>query len=157
VEKPLMLFLNDSQVIPQSLFTARLIGDRMVVKLTCPSIRERQTSVLVEQLAATVARAKGRLVLELSEVHTCTCAWINAMLDLAKQCRAAGGELLLISVPDSLRKLLIGTGLSKNFTIVSRAAKARAILGLADIEPWKLALVRLLDLPVAQGQYAKAA
>lgn len=152
-----MLFLNDTQVFPQALFTIRSIGDRMVIKLMCPSVRERQSSVLMEQLRETVTKAKGRIVLELSEVQSCTCAGINAMMELSKLCRAEGGELLLVRVPESLRKLLILTGLTRQLTIVSQPSKVREVLGQAAVEPWKLAVARLLDLPLAESQYSRAA
>ena len=152
-----MLFLNDAQVFPQALFTIRSLGDRMVIKLMCPSVRERQSSVLLEQLSETVAKAKGRVVLELSEVQSCSCAGINAMMELSKQCRAEGGELLLVQVPESLRKLLVHTGLTRHLTIVNHPSKVREILGQFAVEPWKLAIARLLDLPLAESQYSRAA
>ncbi len=143
-----MLYLNEAQVIPQALFTAQSIGDRLVVKLLCPAVRERQCAVLVDQLLDAVGKTNGRLVLELSEVQTCTCAWINGMLDLSKRCRAQGGDLLLVGVPEHLRKVLNSTGLGRHLTIVTQAAQTRALLGKAVVEPWKLAVARLLDLPM---------
>jgi len=152
-----MLFLNETQFIPQAMFTVRSIGDRFVIKLLCPSVHERQAIILSEQLAAVVLRSKGRLVLELSEMKSCTCAWINALLALSKRCRDEGGQLLLVSVPEAFRAVLASTGLTKHLAIISHPLETREILGLPNVERWKLALARLLDLPGVDTPYAKAA
>jgi anti-anti-sigma factor len=132
-----------------TMFTVSRVGDSAVVSLCCSKIDEGQAQSLRTYLLGLAHNCGGRLAVELAGVRGFTCAWINVLLELSDRCEAVGGKLVLFGLRKEHRALLGKTGLAKRLAIVTCRTKALEMLGSATIAPWRLALARLFDIPVA--------
>jgi len=135
--------------LPETMFTLSRVGDVAVVNITCPAIRERQAEVLGRYLSDLCAQVEGRLILELSGVGSFACAWINELLRVTRRCRSMGGQLVLTGMPLRDVRVLESTGLAKHLCLAKSRADALSHLGESSVAPWRLAVARLLDIPVA--------
>lgn len=148
-----------------TMFTVGRVGDSAVVSLCCTKIDEGQALGLRTYLLGLAHNCGGRLALELAGVRGFTCAWINVLIELSERCDAVGGKLVLFGLRREHMAMLAKTGLARRLTIVTCRTKALEMLGSATIAPWRLALARLFDIPVAipfeqparSGRLARAA
>jgi anti-anti-sigma factor len=150
--------LDDAQLLPMTTLSLGRIGDAGLVKLSCPSIRERQAAVLGRHLHEVAEHVRGRLVLEVSCVSQFTCAWINTLIALARRCRDLGGELILMGLSRKEVAMLRATGLEKYLCLAHGQQEVLKRLGQHRGPQWKVALAKLLKLPVSPVPgYARAA
>lgn len=134
------------------------VGSVAVVALTSPCIMERQATQVLTFLSTIARQNSGKVVLDVSNVGRFSCAWINALLGLTNECRGFGGNLVLVGLKGEDVKLFRHTGLLERFTRASDRVEGCALLGERIVSPWRLAVARLLDLPVAQpGEPARKA
>ena len=132
-----------------TMFTLSRVGDSAVVSLCCSKIEESQCNGLHSYLLGLARNSGGRLALELAGVRNFSCAWINAMMELTRECRALGGQLVLFGLRTEHQTILERTGLVRQLVVASSRTRALELLGSATIAPWRLAIARLLDIPVA--------
>lgn len=135
--------------LPETMFTLSRQDDVAVLSLTCPAIRERQASTLGRYLTSLCEQVQGRMILEVSGVGSFSCAWINELLSVTHQCRAFGGNLVLVGVHERDLRVLRTTGLMRHLSIAQSRQEAMGAFGKAPLTPWRLAVARLLDIPVA--------
>jgi len=138
--------------LSDTMFTLSRVGDIAVVSLTCPAIREHQAHVLGRYLQELCDDVTGRVVLEVTGVAQFSCAWINTLLSLTHRCRAMGGNLVILGMPAQDERMLRSTGLDKHLYLRPSRSAAFAEFGTPSLAPWRLALARLLDIPVEPGQ-----
>ncbi len=138
-----------ARLTTETMFTLSRVGDSAVVSLCCTKIEESQCDGLHSYLLGLARNSGGRLALELAGVRNFSCAWINAMMELTRECRALGGQLVLFGLRTEHRTILERTGLARQMTVASSRTRALELLGSATIAPWRLAVARLLDIPVA--------
>lgn len=139
----------DSFPLPQSLCETTCRSGVGFVSMTARSVRERQTAALQPHLNAICDEYDGRMVIDASRVDQFTCAWVNCLIGLSRRCRTLGGELMIAGVPRFARDLFASTGLDKHLHMVTSADHALGEFGLPTVAPWRLAVARLLDIPVA--------
>lgn len=144
------------QPLNDTMFTLSRAGNVAVVSLTCPAIREHQSQVLGRYLQELCDGVAGRLVLEVAGVSQFSCAWINTMLSLTQRCKAMGGNMVILGMPEKDARTLRGTGIDRHLCLRPTRSAALAEFGEASLAPWRLAVARLLDIPVA-GDRRRAA
>lgn len=71
---------------------------------TAPALRTRALEV--------IAQGHPRLVLDLAAVTFCDSSGLNALINVARCAKGAGGSLALAAVPDRLARMLDLTGVS---------------------------------------------
>jgi anti-anti-sigma regulatory factor len=156
VGEPSMM-LATAEPLPETMFTLSRAGEVAILSLTCPTIRERQAAVLGNYLNSLASQVGGRLVVEVSGVGSFGCAWINQLLSLTGHCRSFGGELVILGMPERDARVLRSTGLARHLVLASSRSEALSRFATGNISPWRLAVARLLDIPVAEAPIAKAA
>jgi anti-anti-sigma regulatory factor len=147
----------ESVPMPETMFSLSRVGHVAVVTLMCPSVRERQAAVLGRYLGDLCDQVQGRVILEVAGVGSFTCAWINELLAITRRCRAFGGNLVLIGLPERDERVLRSTGLLKHLTLARGRPEALNEFGDQPVAPWRLAVARLLDIPISIPQASKAA
>lgn len=140
--------------LPDTMFTLSRVGDVAVVSLTCPAIREHQAQVLGRYLQELCEEVTGRVVLEVTGVAQFSCAWINTLLSLTRRCRALGGTMVVLGMAPKDEQVLRSTGLDKHLFLRSSRSAALAEFGAPSLAPWRLAVARLLDIPVGERRRA---
>jgi anti-anti-sigma regulatory factor len=143
--------------LPETMLTLARAGDIAVVSLTCKTIRERQASALGRYLSNLCEQVSGRLVLEVAGVGSFGCAWINELLTVSGQCRSFGADLVVLGMPERDARVMRTTGITRHLTLAHSRAEALAKLGAPSVAPWRLAVARLLDIPVGTPALSKAA
>jgi hypothetical protein len=79
------------------------------------------------------------------------------MLSLTQRCRSLGGNLVVLGMPTKDERMLRSTGLDKHLYLRSSRAAALAEFGTPSLAPWRLAVARLLDIPVQNQSVRRAA
>jgi anti-anti-sigma factor len=124
-------------------------GDAAVVTLACPAVREWETSVLSSYLSDIVERNRGRtLVIDVAGVAQFSCAWINALIGLTDRVARMGGQMVVVGLSRDARRLLKSTGLTRRLHLAGSQAEALSWTGDSEIAPWRLAVARMLSIPV---------
>jgi anti-anti-sigma factor len=145
--------LTLSRPVSLPVLTYSRVGHAAVVLLAGESIRDEESTVLKGRLIGLASDHKGTIVLDLTQVGTFSCAWINTMLDIRSACTQLGGDLALTGLNRPMRDFFRSTGLEDRFLIANDRFHALALLGLELVSPWRLAVARLLDIPVAVPSY----
>src|SRR5262245_26788443 len=142
--------MTDKETQPNDLmFTLSRIGDAAVVTLACPVVLDQQARQLGEYLSALARNVGGRMAVEVAGIGSFSCAWINTLIELTQRCRMLGGDLVVYGRSRTHVKLLRRTGLTRHLHVAPGRAAALTMLGAASVSPWRLAVARLLDIPVA--------
>lgn len=134
---------------PQSVISVAHVGAVSVVAVSFPVIRERQAQLLERPLSDIVDMAKGKLAMDLSQVGSFSCAWINSLISLTRRCRTQGGDLVLFAMEAASARTIRDTGLLSHLTLERDKLAALQRLGEEPASGWRLAVARMLDLPVA--------
>jgi len=150
VAEPIMLALQRAEhTPPQSVVSVSHVGKAAVVSLNFPVIRERQANLLEGPLSDLCDLAQGRVAMDLSQVTSFSCAWINALICLTRRCRTQGGELVLFGMDAASARTIRDTGLLDHLVLERDKASALKALGEEPVSNWRLAVARMLDIPVA--------
>lgn len=109
----------------------RRVGRAAVARVVREKISEHEADVVkADALAAAAAPGAGhRLVLDLSEVQMITSAGLGAMISIERECKAAGGKVVLFGMSDELQALFRMTKLDRLFVVKPDEAAAVAVVG----------------------------
>lgn len=139
---------------PQSVLSVAQAGTVSVVAVSFPVIRERQAMLLQRPLSDLVDVAHGRVAMDLSQVGSFSCAWINTLIALTRRCRSQGGDLVLFAMDSASARTIRDTGLLSHLTLERDKFTALSAFGEAPAAGWRMAVARMLDLPVAIPEVA---
>jgi len=116
---------EDAPVLATSThMTARLFGSVVEVSVTCDSVNERVSGVLLREIGAVLDGGYNRLVLDFGECSMLTSAGIGMLITLRDRMKKSGGSLAIYAVSDSVMEVLKITKIS---TFVScRATRQEA-------------------------------
>lgn len=146
-----MFAIQETHQLPDTMFTLSRVGDAAIVSLACPAIHEAQAKVLGRYLKQLVAEVGGRLVLEVAGVGSFNCSWINALIELSRQCERLGGRLFVLGIPRREQGLIRTTGLDRYINMTTSRAEALRSFESPGAPTWRLGLTRLLELPAPQA------
>lgn len=133
-------------------------GDAAVVTLACPAVREWQASVLSTYLNDVVERNRGRtVVVDVAGIGQFSCAWINTLIGLTERVARMGGQLVVVGLSRESRRLLKSTGLVRRLHLAGSTSEALAMTGDGAIAPWRMAVARMLAIPVQTPSSRRAA
>ncbi|MDX9912578.1 MAG: STAS domain-containing protein [Phycisphaerales bacterium] len=115
--------------------TMRALGDGVanatiedgvaIVRIAADSLREREVARVLPDLQMLCDDCDGRIVLSFSRVRAMSSACINAIIELHRRCKDAGGRLVVCELPVELREILSIVKLDRAVTIESDEARAR--------------------------------
>jgi len=91
-------------------------------------IEKNQAFELLETLDDIMARNISRFIIEMSEFGYMNSTGLNVLINILTKARKAGGEVVIASVPDNIRSLMLITKLNSIFTIVDNEQEAQKIL-----------------------------
>jgi len=140
-----------TQPSPQTMFTLSRVGDAAMVILSCPAVREWQSSVLSNYLAEVVEHNRGRVVLDIKGISQFTCAWLNSLISLSDRCKELGGMFVVVGMSRQGQRLMRDAGLNKRLQLAESGEEALSLLGASSVAPWRRAVARLLSIPVASS------
>jgi anti-anti-sigma regulatory factor len=142
---------------PQSVVSVAQVGNVTLVSLSFAVIREQQALLLERPLSDLVDMASGKVAMDHSQVASFSCAWINTLIALTRRCRAQGGDLLLYGMAPFSSRTIRDTGLESHLHLVHDKVAALKAFGEEPLATWRLALARMLDIPVAIEETVPAA
>ena len=118
----------EDAVLSQSCNVAmEMRGDTAVVSISSTSADPAASGVLAE--VSRLARgARGKVVLDASQVRPINCAWLNLMIELTRQCRAMGGEMVVSGLCHDSRKAVRRSGLNPLLNVVAKPEEGIALI-----------------------------
>ncbi len=134
---------------PTMLFSTSFTDGIVTVAVIGPTVRERHVPALVRYLAEIADEHDGRMVVSMAGARSFTCAWLNALVALSRRCRHLGGRLVVTGLTRETEKLLRESGLDQHLSFTHDQNDARMAVECGSIAPWRLAVARLLSIPVA--------
>lgn len=134
---------------PQSVLSVAHLGNVSIIAVNFAVIRERQAQLLERPLSDIVDMAKGKVAMDLSQVGSFSCAWINSLISLTRRCRSQGGDLVLFAMDSASSRTIRDTGLLSHLTLERDKVGALKRLGEEPASGWRMAVARMLDIPVA--------
>jgi anti-anti-sigma regulatory factor len=138
-----------TQPSAESMFTLSRVGDAAMVILSCPAVREWQSSVLSNYLTEVVEQNEGRVVIDVSGIFQFTVAWLHSLISLGDRSQELGGQLVVIGMPRQGRRMMRDAGLAKRLQLAESGDQALAMLKASNVAPWRRAVAKLLSIPVA--------
>lgn len=109
-----------------SLVTVSIVNGVTIVKISCPSVRQRQVVILEECLFEVADTSGGQLAVCLSGVAEFSSALINALIAVDRHCASMGGKLVIYGLTRQVRRLLRTTHLDKTLCIADSSEDALA-------------------------------
>jgi anti-anti-sigma factor len=131
------------------MFTLSRVGDAAMVILSCPAVREWQSSMLTNYLSEVVEHNRGRVVLDIKGISQFTCAWLNSLISLSDRCKELGGLFIVVGMSRQGQRLMRDGGLNKRLHLAHSGEEALSLLGASTIAPWRRAVAKLLSIPIA--------
>lgn len=104
--------------------TFESVDDVLVAKIVCPSVGERESMVIQEELVSRIDGGQSRVVLEVSDVRMMSSVGLGMLVTIAKHCRQGKGNLAICGFQESLLDLIKLTRLDKVLTIKDDQARA---------------------------------
>ncbi len=142
----------------ETVFSFSRVGNAAVVTLACPAVREWQASVLASYLSDVVERNRGRAVIvDVGGVAQFSCAWINTLITLTDRALSMGGQLWVVGLSRDARRMMRSTGLLRRLRMAVTTGEALAEVGEGTVSPWRMAVARMLAIPVLPPPRAKVA
>ena len=89
----------------------------VVIYLKGKLIGQHQIATIIDDIEDKIADEKTHFIAELSEVQMINSTGLGVLLSILTKARNAGGELILASLGEQIKKLLIVTKLNAIFTI----------------------------------------
>jgi anti-anti-sigma factor len=131
------------------MFTLSRVGNAAMVILSCPAVREWQSSMLTNYLSEVVEHNRGRVVLDIKGISQFTCAWLNSLISLSDRCKELGGLFIVVGMSRQGQRLMRDAGLTKRLQLATSGEEALSLLGASSIAPWRRAVAKLLSIPIA--------
>lgn len=106
-----------------------MVGNVLLAKIKPETVSDRESRVLIDELAAALDGTPHRLVVDLSAVEILTSSGIGMLVQLHKATTGAGGKFAVCGLSDDLLDLLKLTRMDRLFTISTDEAAALAAAG----------------------------
>lgn len=139
---------TDSPVLSEAMLSLSKVGEVSVLGLSAPAILDEESAVLGRYFSELARQSQGRVVLELSGVVRFSCAWINTLIRMTRQCDEMGGRLVVCGLSPIATRLVRTTGISKHLNIAGSRREALRMHGEPSLAPWRMAVAKMLDIPV---------
>lgn len=152
-----MLNIHEPDPLARTELSIARVGPATIVSLACPQLHDAQAEALECSLHEFVLSSGGRLVIDMTAVANFSCAWINSLIVLSRDCDARQGRLAVVGLNHRHRRLLHETGLTRYLTLATTQHEALDLVGCPMVSPWRLAVARILNIPIAPTAYSKAA
>ncbi len=100
----------------------------MLLSLEGSLIEQHNLSKTLEQISEITEPDHLNFIIDLSNIETMNSSGLNLLIHLLTKSRNAGGEAILICVPERLNNLLVMTKLNNVFTVAPNLEAALNIL-----------------------------
>ena len=91
-------------------------------------LEKEQTDKLLEEISSIISTENNQVVLDLEKLDYINSNGLNCFINILTKARNAGGETIIINVPEKIKKLLIISKLNTVFTIKDGLEDAVEIL-----------------------------
>ncbi len=105
-----------------------LNSSTMLLSLEGSLIEQHNLSKTLEQISEITEPDHLNFIIDLSNIETMNSSGLNLLIHLLTKSRNAGGEAILICVPERLNNLLVMTKLNNVFTVAPNLEAALNIL-----------------------------
>ena len=95
-----------------------------VIKMSGELIASHQSELLFEKLDRLIEQRKPYFIVELTDLQYLNSSGLSALLHILNLARKAGGETVLLNIPDHLMKLLVITKLHSIFNVATNIEDA---------------------------------
>lgn len=100
----------------------------VITKLEGNLLGETHYQPMVEMVQEQIGQGNNLFILNLEDLKYTNSTGLGGMITMLTKARNSGGELILVNVPDTLKKLIRMTKLDKIFTEASSLDEAKANL-----------------------------
>lgn len=118
---------QDAVLSPPPQVALEMRGDTAVVSIWSTSSDPSATGMLAE-ISHMAKGARGKVVLDASRIRPVNCAWLNLMIELTRQCRAMGGDLVVSGLCSDSRKAIRRSGLNPLLNLVAKPEDGLALI-----------------------------
>lgn len=133
------------------------VSGASVVRLEAPQLLELQSQLLSRHLGDLATRAGGRMVVDQSGIEKFSCSWVNELIALTRRCDAIGGRMAIFGFGHDAVRMLNASRLARQLHLARDQDEALDLIGCGAVKPWRLAIARVLAIPVALPRRAEAA
>lgn len=85
---------------------SRSVGAVALARITCSSVGLREAEIVETALKEIAGAAKGRLIVDMTEVKVLGSMGLGVLVNLTRLCRASGGRLALFGIENNLLDLI---------------------------------------------------
>ncbi len=101
-------------------------GDFAVGRVVCPSVSQRESSVIQNEMEGAGPGSRWRLVLDLKDVSMLSSVGLGMLITLHKKCSEGGGKFAIFGLSKDLNDLIKMTKLDKLLSIARDESAALA-------------------------------
>lgn len=98
------------------------------IKLEGRILEKEQTDKLLAEVTSMISGENNQVVIDLEKLDYINSNGLNSFINILTKSRTAGGETIIINVPEKIKKLLIISKLNTVFTIKDGLEEAVEIL-----------------------------
>lgn len=96
-----------------------------VCRVTCPTVSQRESSVLQEELLAVAQKHNHRFALNMQDVGMLSSVGIGMLVTLTRECKGKGGGMAVIGMTEPVAGVISITRLDK-FLLIMDSVEAAA-------------------------------
>ena len=104
-------------MIDSTHLSAAFVGGVLVAAIRTEKVGDYEAQIMLPELKAALAKAKPRLVLDMSAVMLLSSAGIGMLLDLFRFCQAGGGKFSICAMDEDVLGALRVTKMDRLFNI----------------------------------------
>ena len=99
-------------------------GDVAIARVVCPSIGQRESAIVGDELSALGERTGWRFVVDLSDVTVITSVGLGVLITLQKSSSSKKGRIALFGLGKELKQLIRMTKLDRMLTVAEDGPSA---------------------------------
>lgn len=96
----------------------------MIARIVCPSVGERESGIIQEDILTHFDDAPGRIALDMTNVEILSSVGLGMLITVSKRCKESGGRLAIFGLRNELLDLIKLTKLDRILTIIPGEADA---------------------------------
>lgn len=122
--------LNVNNQIEMDKFSFTIIEENSIIllKLSGRILDNEQTSRLLLEVDSNLSDKVNKIVLDIEQMEYMNSNGLNCFIQLLTKARNMGGDVVIVNVPEKIKKLLLISKLNTVFTIKDNVEQANKIL-----------------------------
>lgn len=125
-----IFMLNVNNQIEMDKFSFTIIEENSIIllKLSGRILDNEQTSRLLLEVDSNLSDKVNKIVLDIEQMEYMNSNGLNCFIQLLTKARNMGGDVVIVNVPEKIKKLLLISKLNTVFTIKDNVEQANKIL-----------------------------